>query len=267
VVRYKKENRKQAEDLKNIMISTLSGKIVPLSSLAEVTQEKGLTEIRRESQQRIVKVVASVNNVSLSEAANHARKIIRQTDIPENISVEVGGQVSEQKESFNNLWLIFVLGILMVYMIMAAQFESVKDPFIIFFAIPFGLIGIVWALKITGLTLSVVTFIGMIMLLGIVVRNGIILVDYTNLLLMRNLPLEEAVTQAGRSRLRPVLMTSLVAILGMIPMAASSGMGSEMWSPLGITLIGGLTVSLLITLILVPVIYYMLHIRRQRNAD
>lgn len=266
VVRYKKENRRRVDDLKNIMITTLTGKMVPLSYVAEISQEKGLTEIRRESQQRIVKVMASVNGVPLSEAADHARKIVYQTNIPENVSVEVAGQVSEQTESFNNLWLIFILGTLMVYMIMASQFESLKDPFIILFAIPFGLIGIVWAFRITGLTLSVVTFIGMIMLLGIVVRNGIILVDYTNLLLQRDLPLEEAVTRAGQSRLRPVLMTSLVAILGMIPMAASSGMGSEMWSPLGITLIGGLTVSLLITLILVPVIYFMLHTRKQEHA-
>lgn len=263
-VRYSSDYRTSLESVNNIMISSLTGKMVPLSSIASIEQVRGLTEIRRESQQRIVKVMASVNSASLSEAKQHAQEIINKINLPDNVSIELGGQVTEQNDSFKSLWLVFLLGTVMVYMIMAAQFESFKDPLIILFAIPFGIIGIVWAFKATGITLSVVTFIGMIMLLGIVVRNGIILVDYTNLLQSRNLPLKEAVIEAGRSRLRPVLMTSLVAILAMIPMALSTGMGSEMWSPLGVTLIGGLTVSLLITLVLVPVIYYIFHIRTEK---
>ena len=144
---------------------------------------------------------------------------------------------------------------------MAAQFESMKDPFIILFAIPFTLVGVILAFFVTGITLSVTTFIGLIMLVGIVVNNGIVLVDYTNMLRKRNYPLRDAVMEAGRSRLRPVLMTSLTTILGMLPMAVSNGMGREMYAPLGITIIGGLLVSTLVTLLLVPAMYTSLYHR------
>jgi len=267
IVRYRPEDRNEVGEIGNIMISSLTGKMVPLSSLAVIKETHGMSEIKRESQQRIVKVTASIHNISLSQATSITKDILHGVEIPEGVSVEIGGQVTDQSESFGDLWLVFALGLIMVYMIMAAQFESFKDPFIILFAIPFGLIGIIWAFKLTGLTLSVVTFIGMIMLLGIVVRNGIILVDYTNLLSSRDYTLRDAVLEAGKSRLRPVLMTSLVAILGMIPMAVSTGMGSEMWSPLGVTMIGGLTVSLLITLIIVPMIYYMFNVRQARKNN
>jgi multidrug efflux pump subunit AcrB len=155
--------------------------------------------------------------------------------------------------------LILVIGILLVYMVMAAQFESFKDPFIIMFAVPFTIVGIILAFFVTGLTLSVTTFIGVIMLMGIVVNNGIVLVDYTNLLRKRGYNLTEAVLEAGRSRMRPVLMTSFTTMLGMLPMALSKGMGREMYSPLGVTIIGGLLVSTVITLILVPTIYSVFH--------
>jgi HAE1 family hydrophobic/amphiphilic exporter-1 len=150
---------------------------------------------------------------------------------------------------------MFIIGIVMVYMIMASQFESWKDPFIILFTIPLSVIGVLWAFMITGLTLSVVTFVAFIMLIGIDVNNGIILVDYTNLLRKRGVHLLEAAAESGRMRLRPVLMTSLTAILGMIPLAVSSGMGSEIWSPFGVTCIGGLLVSKFFTMFLIPVLY------------
>jgi len=144
---------------------------------------------------------------------------------------------------------------------MAAQFESFKHPFIIMMALPFTLIGIVWAFKLTGLTLSVTTFIGIIMLVGIVVNNGIVLVDYINMLRKRGYTISDAVQESGRSRLRPVLMTSLTTILAMVPMALSKGMGKEMFAPLGVTMIGGLLVSTIITLIIVPTIYTSFHNR------
>ncbi|MBZ0241679.1 MAG: efflux RND transporter permease subunit, partial [Bacteroidales bacterium] len=152
------------------------------------------------------------------------------------------------------------------YMVMAAQFESFSDPLVVMLALPFTLIGVVWAFKITGLTLSVTTFIGVIMLVGIVVNNGIVLVDYINLLRKRNHSLYEAVAEAGKSRLRPVLMTTLTTILAMLPMAMSKGMGREMFSPLGITVIGGLLVSTLITLIFVPVVYTLFHRKSKSPA-
>jgi len=180
---------------------------------------------------------------------------------PEEIDVVLQGQVESQGDSFSDLNLILFLGILLVYMVMSAQFESFKDPFIIMFSIPFALIGVIWAFKLTGLTLSITTFIGLIMLMGIVVNNGIVLVDYTNLLRKRGYNLRDAVMEAGRSRMRPVLMTSLTTILGMLPMALSQGMGKEMYSPLGTTMIGGLLVSTFITLLLIPTIYTFFNVR------
>jgi HAE1 family hydrophobic/amphiphilic exporter-1 len=159
--------------------------------------------------------------------------------------------------------MILAIGVLLVYMVMAAQFESFKDPFIIMFAIPFTFAGVIWAFFATGLTLSVTTFIGVIMLMGIVVNNGIVLVDYTKLLRKRGYTLYEAVLEGGRSRMRPVLMTSFTTILAMLPMALSTGMGSEMYSPLGVTIIGGMLISTIVTLLIVPTIYTVIHIKSQ----
>ena len=229
----------------------------------------GQLEIQRQSQERYVKATANLaEGVSLGEATVIAQRIIDETNLPDGVNIELGGQVEDQSDSFSSLYLIFFLGITLVYMVMAAQFESFKDPFIILFAIPFTLVGVIWAFFITGTSLNVVTFIGLIMLVGIVVNNGIILVDYTNMLRKRNYNLRDAVMEAGRSRLRPVLMTSLTTILGMLPMALSSGMGKEMYSPLGITIIGGLLVSTLVTLIIVPTMYTALNhrtLKQDRN--
>ena len=261
VVRYAPEFRNSPQDLGNIMISTLTGQKFPVREIATIEQVRGPLEIRREEQQRIVKVTADLDGISLGEGAMQVQQMLEQFPHQQGIGVELGGQITDQGDSFASLRLIFLAGILLVYMVMASQFESLKDPFIIIFAIPFSIIGIVWAFVITGLTLSVVTFIGAIMLLGIVVNNGIVLVDYTNLLRKRGYKLIDAVQEGGRSRLRPVLMTSFTTILGMVPMALSTGMGAEMWSPLGITIIGGLLVSTVITLVLIPVIYTVFNLR------
>lgn len=200
-----------------------------------------------------------VTCISLGEGAKIAEEIINTTSTPEGIEISLGGQVEDQSDTFSSLATIFVIGLMLVFMVMAAQFESLLDPFIIFFAIPFTLVGIILAFFITGTTLSVVTFIGLIMLVGIVVNNGIVLVDYTNMLVQRGYSIRDAVMEAGRSRLRPVLMTSMTTILGMLPMALSTGMGKEMYAPLGITIIGGLLISMLVTLILVPTAYAFMH--------
>ncbi|ASB50755.1 efflux RND transporter permease subunit [Alkalitalea saponilacus] len=262
IVRYSPQHRNSPEDLNNIMISTLTGKQVPVREVATIVESRGPLEINREEQQRIVKVMADLNGISLGEGAARVQAMLDEIPHESGVSVELGGQISDQSESFDSLMLMFIAGILLVYMVMASQFESLKDPFIIIFAIPFSIIGVIWAFVVTGLTLSVVTFIGVIMLLGVVVNNGIVLVDYTNLLRKRGYSLVEAVLEGGRSRLRPVLMTSFTTILGMTPMALSTGMGSEMWSPLGITIIGGMLFSTVITLVLVPVIYTLFN----RNA-
>lgn len=261
VVQYAPEHRNEVNKLKEMQVSNLLGQQIPLSAIADIVESLGPLEIQRQSQQRYVKTTADLNGVSLGEATKTAQEIIDNTEIPDGISVEIGGQVNDQKSSFSSLFLIFSLGIALVYMVMAAQFESMKDPFIILFAIPFTLVGVILAFFVTGITLSVTTFIGLIMLVGIVVNNGIVLVDYTNMLRKRNYPLRDAVMEAGRSRLRPVLMTSLTTILGMLPMAVSNGMGREMYAPLGITIIGGLLVSTLVTLLLVPAMYTSLYHR------
>jgi hydrophobe/amphiphile efflux-1 (HAE1) family protein len=254
-IRYAPEFRNDIDKLKEMQLTNLLGKQVSLSSVAEIKQDVGLLEIQRESQQRFVLTTANLNDVSLGKGAKIAQAIIDDTEIPDGVSVSLGGQVVDQGESFGDLYLILFLGIALVYMVMAAQFESFKDPFIIIFAVPFTLVGVVLAFLATGLTLSVTTFIGVIMLMGIVVNNGIVLVDYTNMLRKRGYTLYDAVAEAGRSRLRPILMTTLTTILGMLPMALSKGMGKEMYSPLGVTIIGGLLVSALISLILIPAIY------------
>lgn len=261
VVQYEPEYRNQVAKLNEMTVTNLLGKAVPLSAIADIVETTGPLEIQRQAQQRFVKATANLLDISLGDATAIAQNIIDEVQLPEGVNIEIGGQVGDQSESFSSLYLIFFLGIILVYMVMAAQFESLKDPFIILFAIPFTLVGVIWAFFTTGLTLSVTTFIGLIMLVGIVVNNGIILVDYTNMLRKRNYNLRDAVMEAGRSRLRPVLMTSMTTILGMLPMALSSGMGKEMYAPLGITIIGGLLVSTIVTLIIVPTMYTALNHR------
>ena len=254
-VQYDSTDRNNIERLNSLVLTTLKGQQIPISSVATIYQGRGPLEIDRESQQRIVYVTADLKNVSLGTATKDVKSMLASMPVTRNVDVSLSGQVTEQKESFERLALMFIVGILLVYMIMASQFESLKEPFIIMFTIPLSVIGVLLAFLISGLTLSVVTFVGLIMLIGIDLNNGIILVDYTNLLRKRGMHLLEAAAEAGRLRLRPVLMTSLTAILGFIPLATSSGMGSEIWSPFGITCIGGLLVSKFFTMFLIPVLY------------
>ncbi|MEE4197874.1 MAG: efflux RND transporter permease subunit [Bacteroidales bacterium] len=258
-IRYAPEFRNKIESLEDIMLTNLLGEQISLASVARIETGLGPLAIHHKSQQRIVKVTANLSGISLGEGAVQVGQIIRTMDIPSGVDVNLAGQLTEQGESFQDLYLILFIGILLVYMVMAAQFESFKDPLIVMFAVPFTIVGIILAFFITGLTLSVTTFIGVIMLMGIVVNNGIVLVDYTNLLRKRGYDLAGAVLEAGRSRMRPVLMTSFTTMLGMLPMALSQGMGREMYSPLGVTIIGGLLVSTIITLIIVPTIYFVFH--------
>jgi len=255
LIRYDAASRAQVSSLNNITLTTLLGTQVRLAEIAEIKQGFGPMEIRRESQQRQVTVGADIRNISLGEATAKANEIISSTTLPAGVTVKLGGQTSEQNESFGDLTLVLVIGIILVYMVMAAQFESLKDPFIIMLAVPFTVVGVVAAFLLTNTTLSITTFIGIIMLTGIVVKNGIILVDYTNILIRRGYTLYEAIQEAGRSRLRPVVMTSATMILAMVPMALSKSMGHEMFSPMAITMIGGLLFSMLITLIIVPVFF------------
>ena len=261
-IQYAPEYRNSISKLREMQVTNLLGQQIPLIAVADIQEKEGPVQIERLTQQRYVKVTTNLNGISLGDGAKKAEQIIADLDTPQGVTVSLGGQVEDQGDTFSSLTVIFVIGLLLVFMVMAAQFESLLDPFIILFAIPFTLVGVILAFLITGTTLSVVTFIGLIMLVGIVVNNGIVLVDYSNMLVRRGYTIRDAVMESGRSRLRPVLMTSMTTILGMLPMALSKGMGKELYAPLGITIIGGLLISMLVTLILVPTAYAAVHQRK-----
>lgn len=261
-IQYAPDYRNSISKLREMQVTNLLGQQVPLIAVADIQEKEGPVQIERLTQQRYVKVTSNLNGVSLGDGAKIAEQIINELETPQGVTVSLGGQVEDQGDTFSSLTVIFIIGLLLVFMVMAAQFESLLDPFIILFAIPFTLVGVILAFLITGTTLSVVTFIGLIMLVGIVVNNGIVLVDYSNMLVRRGYTIRDAVMESGRSRLRPVLMTSMTTILGMLPMALSRGMGKELYAPLGITIIGGLLISMLVTLILVPTAYAAVHQRK-----
>ena len=176
-------------------------------------------------------------------------------DIPTEIGTKIGGSMEDQQESFSDMGMLLILILMLVYIVMAAQFESLRYPFIIMFSIPFAFVGFILSLFITGETINLMSLIGAIMLVGIVVKNGIVLVDYINLNRERGMGISQAVILGGKSRLRPVLMTSMTTILGMVPMSLGIGEGSELWQPMGIAIVGGLTVSTLVTLVIIPTVY------------
>ena len=254
-VRYAPEFRTSIDDLENILIYTPQGKGVRIKDLGKVVERENPPTIERKDRERIVTVSAVISEVPLGDVVTAGEAIIDQMEIPAGYSVQIAGSYEDQQESFADLATLGVLIIILVFIVMAAQFESMTYPFIIMFSIPFAFSGILIALALTGTTLNVMSMLGGIMLIGIVVKNGIVLIDYTMLCRERGMSALHAAVVAGRSRLRPVLMTTLTTILGMVPMAISAGEGSEMWRPLGVSVIGGLAISTLLTLILVPVLY------------
>ena len=255
-VRYAPEHRTSIEDLENILIySPTTGKGVRVKDLGKVVERSNPPTIERKDRERVVTVSAVISGAPLGDVAAAGNTIIDEMEIPAGISIQISGSFEDQQDSFADLGVLGVLIIILVFIVMAAQFESLSYPFIIMFSIPFAFSGILMALFFTGTTLNVMSMLGGIMLIGIVVKNGIVLIGYTMLCRERGMSALHSAVVAGRSRLRPVLMTTLTTILGMVPMAISSGEGSEMWRPLGISVIGGLTVSTVLTLILVPVLY------------
>ncbi len=255
LVQLDKPYRRQKDVLKNLMIPTFSGKMIPLQQVASIEQTNAPTTIFRESQERYVSVSCDLYDIDLSSAVSKIDGIIKSMAIPSDFQVAIGGSAEDQRESFFYLTLALIAAILLVYMIMASQFESLIDPLIIMFTFPLSVIGVFVALFITGTTLSVMALVGLVMLAGIVVNNGIVLVDYINQLRRQGIPLYEAVEKGGRVRLRPVLMTALTTILGMIPLAFELASGSENWAPLARAVIGGLTTSTILTLFIIPIVY------------
>jgi HAE1 family hydrophobic/amphiphilic exporter-1 len=229
--------------------------VLQAKNLLTLHNQAGPTEIRRKNQERIVRVFAEPE-VSLSEAVDAINARLPEIHRSADFSVGFGSEVEEQAKSFSQLQVMLILAIVLVYAVMASQYESLRDPFIIMFSVPLAAIGVVLALKLTGTTFNLQAYIGLIMLAGIVVSNAILLVDYTNILRRRDgLPLREAVEQAGRTRLRPIVMTTLTTILGLVPMSLGIGEGSELQAPLARVVIGGLAASTLITLVVVPTVY------------
>ena len=271
VVRYAEEHRTSLQDVENINLMTATGRTIKLKEVATVVEEFAAPDIQRENRQRLVKVTASLApGVALSDVVNEVQAVIDEYDTPEGIDLELGGTLEDQQETFGDLILLLALIVVLVYIVMATQFESMTMPFMIMISIPFAFTGVFLALWLTGTSLSLIALIGAIMLVGIVVKNGIVMVDYTNLLVERGSSVVQAAVAAGKSRLRPVLMTSLTTVFGMVPMAMGLGEGSEIWQPMGVAVIGGLTFSTILTLLVLPALYVIFRdrtVKQQGGAD
>jgi multidrug efflux pump subunit AcrB len=255
-VRMDDAYRSHVADLSDMYVRAPSGSMVALSTLARIRRSSGPVVINRKYLQRIIDVTANVApGKDLGRASAAVQKVIDELPPPDGFTVQLGGQTEAQQKAFADLLFAAVLAILLVYMVLASQFKSLIDPLVIMFSVPLGVTGVFLMLFLTGTTLSVNSFMGIIMMVGIVVSNGVLLVDFANVLRERGKPLLEATVEAGRTRLRPILMTTIATIVGLIPMALGIGEGSETNLPLARAVIGGLTVSTVFTLFLVPALY------------
>jgi HAE1 family hydrophobic/amphiphilic exporter-1 len=257
-IRLEEEDRNSIEEVENLLISSSVGLQIPLKEIAEVTVGSGPKGIDRENQQRIVNVSGSISGRVLGKVIQDAQQKLETLVLPEDYRYEFVGQNREMQESFLQLALALVLSIILVYMIIAAQFESLLMPLAVMFSVPFSLIGVVLALLLTDKSLNVLSYIGIIMLVGIVVNNSIVLIDYINQLRQKGMERKEAIILGGETRLRPILMTMFTTVLALVPMAIGIGEGSELRAPMAITIIGGLSSSTFLSLIIVPIFYTFL---------
>lgn len=266
VVRYEESERNTIQDLRNITIMSPQGHLLKVSELGEVQEYWAPPKIQHKRRERVVTISATASKgVSLSELAIAVQSEVEQIDMPSGIEYNIGGAYEEMVETSQDLGLLLLIIILLVYIVMAAQFESLIMPLIIMGSIVFSFCGVIIALYVTDTTMSTIAMLGAILLVGIVVKNGIVMIDFINLLRERGVSLHTAVVDACKSRLRPILMTALTTVLGMLPMALSVTEGSEIWAPMGITVIGGLLFSTIITLVLIPVIYVIVSKKGGRN--
>ena len=267
-VRYAPEFRTSIEDIENIIIYNNMGKGVKIKDLGTVVETLTPPSIQRKNRERMITVSGVVaNGVALSDAVAMANEVIEQTDIPSELYVRVGGSFEDQQDMFADLILLLAMIIILVYIVMASQFESFMSPFVIMFSIPFAFVGVLMGLYVTGTPLGAMGMIGILILMGIVVKNGIVLIDYTILMRERGHSVTEASTIAANSRLRPILMTTLTTVLGMIPMAVGQGEGSEMWRSLGMVVAWGLSISTLVTLVIIPTLYAAMASWQERRAQ
>ena len=269
-VAYAPEYRQSIEAIENIIIYNSRGQAIRLSELGKVVERFTPPTIERKNRQRVITVSSTVSGTTLDKAVAGINAELKEINKPADIYITIAGSFKDQQESFGDLGTLLLIIVMLVFIVMASQFESLTYPFIIMFSIPFAISGVVIALGVTGSTLNMMSFVGLIMLIGIVVKNGIVLVDYINLNRERGMGVIQAVVNGGKSRLRPVIMTTLTTILGMLPLAISNSQGSEMWKPMAITVIGGLTVSTMLTLIIIPTLYTLFAasgIKRQHRKN
>ena len=266
-VRYAPEFRTSIEDIENILIYNSRGQSVRIKDLGTVIETLTPPSIQRKNRERLITVSGVVaNGVALSDAVAATDAVLADTDIPSELSVEIGGSYEDQKDMFGDLIMLLAMIIILVYIVMASQFESFMSPFVIMFSIPFAFVGVFMGLWVTGTPLGTMGMIGILILMGIVVKNGIVLIDYTILMRERGKSVAEASVIAAKSRLRPILMTTLTTVLGMVPMAIGQGEGSEMWRSLGMVVAWGLSISTLVTLVIIPTVYASMASWQERRA-
>lgn len=267
-VRYLPEYRTSIDDIENIIVYTPAGNGIRVKDLGSVVETQVPPTIERKNRQRTITVSGMVGQgAAMSDCVAAAQKAIDETDVPYELTLVLAGDYEDQQDMFKDLIVLMVMIILLVYMVMASQFESFMSPFVIMFSVPFALIGVILGLWVTNTPLGVMAMIGLLILLGIVVKNGIVLIDYLILCRERGMGIIEASVVAARSRLRPILMTTLTTVLGMIPMAIGTGEGSEMWRSLGVTVAWGLSVSTLVTLVLIPTLYCVFATRQEKRKQ
>ena len=265
-VRYAPEFRTSIEDIENIVVYNNAGKALRMKDLGTVVEAEVPPSISRKDRERVVTVTGVVaNDIPLGQAVKVTQSFIDSVEVPSEVSLEIAGDFEDQQEMFGDMIMLMVLIVLLVYMVMASLFESFMSPFVIMFSVPFAFVGVILGLSLTGTALGMMSMVGIIILLGIVVKNGIVLIDYTILCRERGMSVIDSTVAAARSRLRPILMTTLTTVLGMLPMALGTGEGSEMWRSLGMTVCWGLSISSLITLILIPTVYCAIALRQERK--
>jgi HAE1 family hydrophobic/amphiphilic exporter-1 len=256
VVRLREQDRFGLEELRRLIVNPGGAVPIPLSAIAELTVNEGPSEIRRVDQQRTALITANIRGADLATVSRDIVAAMETISYPAGFSYALAGQNAEMKTSLNSLLLAFSLAVFLVYITMASQFESLVQPLLIMMTVPLAMIGVVWVLWLANIPVTIMVFLGLIILVGIVVNNAIVLIDYINTLRRRGVEKTEAIIDAGRARLRPILMTAMTTIVGLIPMALGMGEGAEIRAPMAITVIVGLSAATLLTLVVIPTLYY-----------
>ena len=267
LVRADEQDRSSIDDIRNLIVNPESPRPVTLDAVAAIEVTEGPAEIRRANQERVAVISANLAYGTLGAAVNEAEALIAGADLPAGSAPRVVGQTEEMRASVRSLLFALALAVFLVYLVMASQFESLTQPLVILFSIPLAAVGVALGLFVTGEALSVMVFIGLIMLCGIVVNNAIVLIDLVNQLRADGMDRRDALIEAGSLRLRPILMTTMTTALGLLPMALGLGEGAEIRAPMAITVIGGLLVSTLLTLVVIPVVYTLLDLPSKARVD